>query len=671
MVKITLGRFFTVISILFWLGVLIFAYWIPIARTQFTIAAMGVGILLYTIYEYDNPVDDDDGDASDTSTSEVIPDESSKLDRTLLIISGVITAVTVVYLFIFYEELVTQRVGFAYTHEYILAAMFTLVIIYLTYRAFGLGFVMVFIGAIVYGFVGPYIPGIFSHGGLSVERQLQILVTDMRGFFGSISQIVATWVALFFLYAGLLRGYGAFGLITQLAMKAASYTRSGIAQSALMASMFIGSINGSATANAAMTGSFTIPLMKRAGMRDDSAAGIESVASSSGQLLPPVMGAAAFVMAGLVVGVQYIDVLIAGILPAIIFVTATAIAIHYTAIGQLDGSKLEMSDETKDVSLFLDGSIFLGSIIVLIFFLGVLQWTVMTSALYTILALIFLGTVVPVVHGVGYDNEPLGPLVRSRLEKTVDGFRQGAIIMAPIAVIVPPINGIVDILGSTGMPGILSLALMDLSGGSLFITVLISMGICILLGLGMPTVAAYTLVALLIAPTLISNFLLPDLAVHFFVLYSAILSGLTPPIAVAVVVASGIAGCNFWRACFEALKIAAPLYLLPISFIYHPMLITDGFTAESLFIALVVLIGAVGIILSTNYPDHLLKKGSGRSNTTILGLRAILGTSGAVVMVYPNMTVKFVLIAVIFVVWLFLIPHHPIRRYLLRQLPGE
>ena len=216
-----------------------------------------------------------------------------------------------------------------------MAALFTLVVLYLTYRAFGAAFVGVVVVSIGYAYFGASIPGLMGHSGIGGRQIVNVLALEFDGFFGSITQIVAAWVALFLLYAGLMRGYGAFDLIMRLSFKTAKYLRSGVAQSAVVSSLIVGSINGAQTANAAMTGSFTVPLMKNSGMEGESAGGIEAVASSGGQIMPPVMGAAAFVMASLLTGVGYVDVLIAGIVPALVFYVSVAIGVHYMAVGQL------------------------------------------------------------------------------------------------------------------------------------------------------------------------------------------------------------------------------------------------------------------------------------------------------------------------------------------------
>ncbi|THE64546.1 TRAP transporter fused permease subunit [Salinadaptatus halalkaliphilus] len=605
-------------TVAFWAWVVAYAWfqWLP--RAQYTIAFVGLSVLVYLLHEY----------------TELEADDRQLLQMAGLSVLAVVTIVTTVYLYGNYNTLVTTRVGYALYYEEALAAVFTIGMIYLTYRSFGLAFVSVLLFAIVYGYFGNYFPGVLVHGGFSTTRILNIMVLEINGFYGELSEIIAAWVALFLLYAGLLKAYGAFDLIIRAAFRTATLVKSGVAQSAVVASLVIGSINGSQTANAAMTGSFTIPLMKSSGLKSETAGGVESVASTGGQIMPPVMGAAAFVMASLL-GIAYIDVVIAGLVPAAIFFLSVAAGVHYTWIAQSGESDLDVTDHVDEVKsqsqLLVEGFTFAVPLVVLIVLLGVLQWTVMTSALYTVITMIAFGVGVPVVSATLRDSQTVAGTLKTKAVETVEGFRYGAVILAPIAIIIAAVNGIVDVLVSTGIPGILSLMLMDLSGGVMVVAVVLAMVICILLGLGMPTVAAYSLVALLIAPTLITEFAIPDLAAHYFVLYAAILSGITPPIAIAVVVTAGIAESNFWTTCLEAIKLAAPLYVLPFAFVYNPEIVVGGFTTATMFSGALALLGAVYIIHGLNYYERAFATG----RATNAGIRVVFVALGTIAMVAP------------------------------------
>ena len=620
----------TGLAILTWIWILYFALTQGIQRILFTITFIGSVTLVYLGNELIEAYEDD-----------------SILELITLSLSAVITIGTTAYLIAFYNTLLRVRVGTALPREYAIAIAFFLVILYLSYRAYGLTFLAVIVGVLLYGLYGNHAPGILRHAGFSVERMMSIMILDFQGVYGSISRIIATWVALFLLYAGLMRGFGAFDLIMRIGLKAASYVKSGVALSAVTSSIIIGSITGSQAANTAITGSFTIPLMKETGMESGTAGGIESVASTGGQIMPPIMGAAAFVMASLL-GITYLDVIVAGIVPALIFYGSVTFAVHYKGVGQLGGQGVEIDVESQFeekmtqrefiIQCFRFGIPFA----LLIYILGVLQYTVLTAALYTIVAMFVTGFTFPLIQSWLADESLWSEFV-ILLGDAADGFREGAMILAPIAIIIAAINGVVDVFEASGIPGVLSLALLDLSGGVMINAVILAFVISIVLGMGMPTVAAYVIVAALIAPALVQQFFVPDLAAHFFVLYAAILSGLTPPIAIAVVVATGIAESNFWKTAHEALKISAPIYVLPFAFIYNPEIVTGGFGLGTLFSGLVALAGALGIAHGLNYYGKYFHE----SPFVKFPIKAVFFVLGVLAMVYPGMTVRLGCVAAI------------------------
>ncbi|MFC4249480.1 TRAP transporter permease [Natribaculum luteum] len=607
----------TIGALLFWVGVIAYAHTQMIATAKYGIAFLGGVLILYVIDDLRDVIE-----------------EENYLSLALLAVSSVVIVITTAYMFSNFKSLYQETLGTATTPQLALALAFTLVIVYLTWRSFGMTFLVVLLAGIAYGLFGDLVPGMLGHGGITPERMLRTLVLEVQGFFGSLNRLVATWIALFLLYAGLLKGYGAFDLILRLAVRSAKYVSSGVAQTAVIASAVIGSVNGSQTANAGMTGSFTIPMMKENGVKPATAGGIEAVASTSGQVLPPVMGAAAFIMGSLIMEITYVDVIVAGLIPAAILVVSIAVAVHYVAAPQIDDPEMEgYFEEAKSTGeLAFDGLKFLIPLAVLIYVLGIIQYTVQTAALYTTIAMIATGTTFPIVKSV-YKGSDVTAAFVDVLKQTVDGAREGAVVLAPVAIILAAINGVVDILMTTGVPTSISLALMDLSGGVLLVAAIMSMVICIILGLGMPTTAAYTVVALLVAPTLVNQFMLPDLAAHYFVFYAAILAGLTPPIATCAAVACGIAGADFMETAWEGLKISAPLYVLPFVFIYHPEVVSGEFTTASLSAGFIAMLGALAIIHGINYRFSF-----GRGGTA--GSRVIFFVLGIVAMVHPDLFVQ-------------------------------
>ncbi len=632
--KHLLNNLVTLVAFVFWVRVLMYAYFQEVPRAKYGAVFLGGGILVYVLRE----LYELDGD--------------SPLERLGLWACAAVGVGFSGYVWLNYEVLETQRIGYALEHEYAMGALFTLVVLYLTYRAFGAAFLSVVVLAIGYAFFGASIPGLMGHSGIAGRQIINVLTLEFDGFFGSITQIVAAWVALFLLYAGLMRGYGAFDLIMRLSFRTAKYLRSGVAQSAVVSSLIVGSINGAQTANAAMTGSFTIPLMKNSGMKSESAGGIEAVASSGGQIMPPVMGAAAFVMASLLTGVGYVDVIIAGIIPALVFFVSVAVGVHYMSVKQLPEGGIDLESRLADLDESYHPAVeavrFGVPFAVLLYTLGVAQWTVLTSALSTCAAMVVTGAGIPLALSLVGEAD-VARTARDAVADTVSGFKFGAVTVAPIAIIIAAVNGIVDLLNATGMPGKLSLALVGIAGGVMLFTTVLAMIICLILGLGMPTVAAYTIVALLIAPTLTGEFAVPELAAHFFVFYAAILSGITPPIAIAVVVTAGIAGSNFWRTSLEALKLALPLFVLPFTFIYNPEIVTGGFSLLTIQSGVILLFGAVAITHGLNCAARPF----GLPSPVSYGVRAVYVALGVVAMVYPGTMVRagaVVVAAVLFAV---------------------
>ncbi|WP_227015864.1 TRAP transporter permease [Haloarcula sp. JP-L23] len=623
------------LSVAFWLIVIAYAYDQTIPRAQYGVVFLGGILELYILTEL-MALTESNGRANIVADFKQAYGPDNRLDAVALTLCALDIAATTVYMAVNFQALYVERSGRALPFEYWAAAVFVAVMIYLTWRSFGRTFLAVVILGFGYGAFGMFAPGPLQHGGLTVERILRTTVISVDGFFGFLTQLVAAWIALFLLYAGLLKAYGAFDLIMRLAFRSAKYLDSGIAQTAVLSSAVIGSVNGSQTANAGMTGSFTIPLMKRNGVKPETAGAIEAVASTAGQVLPPVMGAGAFIMASLITGITYVDVIIAGLIPATILSLTIFIAVHYVSAPQLDDVNADrLIEDPLPRDEFLTEAIKFGlPLFVLIYKLGIEQVTVMTAALWTASVMLVTGLSIPVIRAAAgiSDESPVESIKRTGWE-TLDGAREGVIVLAPVTIILAAINGVVDILTATGVPTAISLALLDLSGGVLIVAAILSMVICIILGLGMPTTASYTIVALLVAPTLISQFFLPELASHFFVFYAAILAGLTPPIATCVAVACGIAGGNFWGSCREAIKISAPLFILPFVFVYHPEIVSAELNQLTLTSAGFALFGAIAVIHGINYRFTY-----GRAATA--GFRVAFFTAGILTMVHPGQLVQ-------------------------------
>ena len=511
-----------------------------------------------------------------------------------------------------------------------MAVLFTMNILYLVFHEYGTLFLLIVSVGIGYGYFGQFLSGTLSHGGLSPRRILQLLALNNTGFFGFLTQLTAAWISLFLLYSAFLEVFGGFDVIFNAAGKADEYVESGVLQAAVISSAIIGSINGSQTANASMTGSITIPLMKRNGVKPEIAAAVESVASTSGQVLPPVMGAGAFVMASLL-GIPYSSIIVAGAIPALILVVSVVAAVHIIGKEELDtesSMNISSGSEKTLVNHIFDSIRLLVPFGILVYTLGILQWTIVTSAFYTAMSMMVLGIVLSSIETMNNSElqVSVADAIYEEIKNAIAGFRSAAHSTAPIAIIMAAIGGVVAILQATGVPGAIALRMVGLTGGVLIVAALLSLVLCIVLGLGMPTVAAYTVVALLVAPTLINSFGVPPLAAHFFVFYAAILAGLTPPIAVVSAVAAGIAEANFLETAYHGMKISISLFLLPFVFIYHPEILISPLSYEGIISVVFALIGSVGVIYSLNSYISLNKPASGflRISYLIAGLLSMI-----------------------------------------------
>ncbi len=587
-------------SVVLWGLMLWYGSTFQIPQAMYSAAFLGLSITVYSLIQLEDALD-------------------SENDRRAGVMGGLtITGVLItVFTAIEFHNMLDARAATHDLSHYVLAVVVIAAVLYLTYDAFGAIFSTVVLAGFVYAYFGPYFPSIFFHSGMSGTRILEVSVINIAGIYGNLTEVGATMVAPFLLFAGLIKGFGGFGVILGFSFWIGQYLRTGVAQVAVVMSMCIGSISGSAAANTSISGSFTIPMMKQSGVDETRAAAIESVASSGGQILPPVMGVAAFLMADLM-AVPIITIFTAAFIPAVVFYIVVANGVRWAALKDVDedGSLEVAQDEDADLtdnemvpivsnmSPLLFGTQFVISVIYLVYALGVQRLPVIVAGNRTVMLTIALGIIYVTVDQSYFSDE-----VRSVKETSSEiyslirfGMIDGAKTAAAIMIIISAIGAVIDILLTTGFPTMLSLLLTDIAGDSFFLLLVITMIAALLLGLGMPTPAAYLIVAILLAPTLVQQGGIPEMNAHFFVFYYAILSAVTPPIAVGIIIAASIANANFWRTCVEALSIAIPLFILPFSFIYYPELIAqsiDGYSIAVLY-GVVVLIALLIISFGLN-----------------------------------------------------------------------
>lgn len=455
-----------------------------------------------------------------------------------------------------------------------------------TRRAYGNIFASVTIFAILYAYFGRYFPGIMYHSGMSWEQIAVSGAMSLDGVYSFILEVGATWAAIFILFAGMIKAYGALDFILDLSNELGKLLKGGTVQLAIIASMIMGSVTGSAAANTATTGSFTIPIIKQEGVKKDYAAAIEAVASSGGQMLPPIMGIAAFLMVDLL-NVRYLTIIQAGAIPAALYYFAVCLS-TYLIISKKGW--VSSADGKFDRSIIRDGVHYSVPFFVLIYTLIISGYTPLSAGLYTIAALV---VTIPVYNIITYRSVRIREVSRD----TFKGFKKGMEEMAPLAAVLATMGFVVTILTSTGLAQEISLYLVSFSGEGILLVLIIAMIGSILFGLGMPTPAAYLIVVILIAPALI-ELGIRDISAHMFVFYFAMLSAITPPVAIAVAVGTQIAKSNFLRSCWQAMKIGLAGFVIPFIFIYNEPLIYWQYPATIIELLFAV-VGITALVVST------------------------------------------------------------------------
>lgn len=499
----------------------------------------------------------------------------------------------------FWRWLNEARQQLVYTNtDLIIGGLIMLITIHATWRAYGRLLGIVVLAGLFYGWAGPLFPGILFHGGFGLERLVYMNSVAIGGVYGFILGVGSTWVAIFIFFAGIIEGYGGLDYVTRVGQSVGSRLRSGVVQVAVISSMLMGSITGSSAANVATTGSFTIPLMREEGVEGKYAASIESIASTGGQILPPVMGSAAFLMAD-ILGVSFFSILQSAILPALLFYIAVAFVVHIAAIK--NGWTSETSDladdedggeDTSLLEKLVDTLPYTGPLAVLIYTLVVLRYDPMSAGMYGIVAVIFGGIVRDLLlDGGNFET------VMAWGRRTVEGCKIGAENMAPLTAVLASLGMVIAVITQSGFTQRFSLQMIELAGGVFILVLLLAMLASILFGMGMPTPAAYVVVAILTAPGLVQLGIQPITA-HMFVFYFALLSTITPPVALSCAVGAGIAEAKFWDVAKETMRLGLFAFVIPFTFALNQELIYwDGAQTFTTFVVISIGLLALAIAL--------------------------------------------------------------------------
>ncbi len=491
------------------------------------------------------------------------------------------------------EELIQRGVWGTTPIEDLIAWTSIILLLEATRRAVGLPLVIVAILFLSYAFLGPYLPGDLNHKGFTFDELSNFLFWTTEGVFGIPLGACATFVIVFIIFGVFLDKFGAGEFFIKLAYSLTGKVRGGPALTAVVSSGLMGMVSGSAVSNVVTTGAFTIPLMKRIGYDSTFAGAVEAVASTGGQFMPPVMGVAAFVMADMT-DIPYWKIAIAAFLPAFLYFFSIGLMVYIEALKK--GLKPVSSEELPSlIKTLAEGWHFIFPVIVLVHYLMVLRYSPSKAGFYTVITTVVVGV--------------LNSLIRKRtfsLRKLFEGLIEGAMTMIPVTVASATAGVVIGIVSLTGLGVLFSSIVIGLAGGKLFPTLFLTMVACIILGMGVPTTAAYILTAILAVPALL-KLNIPTMQAHLFVLYFAVLSFITPPVALSAYAASSIAGTNAMKTGFEAWRLGLAGFIVPYLFVYHPALTLNGKITDIIFTFVWALgcVIALGIILEGWFMEKL------------------------------------------------------------------
>lgn len=436
---------------------------------------------------------------------------------------------------------------------------------------------------LLYPFFCQYLPGIFYSRGFSTERIIGFLVHTSQGVYGIPIGVAATYIILFTIYGAFLSQFGAGDFFLKLARAITTGMTAASAKAAVMFSALLGMISGSAAGNVAVTGSFTIPMMKKEGYRAEHAAAIEAVVSTGGQLMPPVMGAAAFIMAE-IIGRPYVEIMQAAIIPAGLFFLSILCVVHLQALKSGIGAAQNNTDaENNDTEEPLVATLRSGLPLLLPFAVLI----VMMMLGYSPFKACFWSIIVLLLAQIVWRPKELKPIFQSTLE----AIRTGTLNAVPISLACAAAGIIAGVLAVSGLGAKLSSFIVVLSAGIPLVALLLTALVAIILGMGLPTTAAYLILATVVAPAL-AEMGVPLLTAHMFVFFFGCISTITPPVALAAYVAAGIAKANINTVGWTAFRFGLVCYLLPFMFFFGPALLGQDSLTN---ILLAVASGALGV----------------------------------------------------------------------------
>jgi TRAP transporter 4TM/12TM fusion protein len=543
------------------------------------------------------------------------------------VVLGILGALTCIYVIVFYEDFIFRIDNAPTLPDLIIGGICILLVLEIARRTIGLSMPIVAAVFLIYAFVGRYMPEVLQHRGYDLERVISHLFSE-QGIFNIPIGISVRYVFLFILFGSFLEASGGGKFLIDLATAMFGGTRGGPAKAETVSSAFFGTISGSAVANVIGTGTFTIPMMKKIGYKSHFAAAVECVSSTGGQIMPPVMGAGAFILAELV-GAPYLDVCKAAAIPALLYFFSIFVMIDLEA-AKTGLRGLSWSELPRLGPLLKTEFLFIVPIFTLLFFLIGLKTSATMAG--------FWATVVTFIITFFRRQTRMGR------KKILDTLADGAIKATQVAAVCACAGIVIGVTALTGVGLKISAILIDLGGVSILLSLFLAMIISLILGMGLPTTAAYIICAAVVAPSLIKLGLQP-MAAHLFIFYFACVSAITPPVAVAAYVAAGIARANPLKVAFTACRLGLAAYIVPYMFVYGPALILQGGLFYVVWSTVTAIIGVMALAGGTE--RWIFGQPTSPFQTALL-----LG--GAVLLIKPGLltdVIGFCLIAIAVALW--------------------
>ena len=478
---------------------------------------------------------------------------------------------------------VVERAGRASDSDMWIATLLVVLVLEASRRVTGWALPILSLTFIAYGLFGRDMPGIFAHRGYNWTALSNHFFANTEGIYGTSVSVAASYIFLFILFGCVMNKCGMGQFFNDLALSLAGGSKGGPAKVSVIASGFLGSINGSAIANVVTTGAFTIPLMKKTGYSKEFAGAVESSASVGGQLLPPIMGAAAFIMAEML-GVQYSEIVIWATLPALLYYLGIMIQVHLRAAK--DGLVGLPKEKLPNVSAVIKekGHLFI-PILFLLYMLFFSGRTVINAAFLTIIVTIVVSQ--------------FNASTRMGFKDIVDALADGAKQTVSVAIACACVGIIIGVSSKTGFGLTIANTIIAIGEQSLLFTLIFTMITCMILGMGLPSIPAYIITATIAAPAL-AKLGIPAAAAHMFSFYFAMFANLTPPVALAAFAAAGLSGGDPMKTGLQSVKLSIAGFIVPFMFVYSPQLMLINTTwAQGIWVTLSASLGVFLIAVAT------------------------------------------------------------------------